>query len=208
MTVYVKIAKYITPNGAVALPEAGVGPPGPQGPAGATGATGPQGVKGDTGNTGATGSQGPQGNAGAQGPQGNAGAQGQQGIQGPQGNPGVDGVRTATTAFGYSSGAGGAVTQITNKSTGVTLSKLCGEITMNNAALAAAAIVSFTLTNTTIAATDVLLLNHVTTGTRGAYNLNAQCGNGSAVIYVRNNTAGSLGEAIVIRFAVIKSVSS
>lgn len=115
-------------------------------------------------------------------------------------------IRSSGTGLGYATGSGGTVTQATNKATGVTLSRACGEITLSNAALAAAAIVSFTLTNTTIAATDLLILNHVTTGTRGAYNLNAQCGAGSAIIYLRNNTAGSLGEAIVIRFAVIKGV--
>ncbi len=108
----------------------------------------------------------------------------------------------------YSAGDGGTVTQATNKSTGVTLNKLCGEITMNGAALAAGAIVSFTLTNSTIAATDVMGLNHVTTGTRCGYGLNAQCQAGSAIIYVRNNTAGSLSEAIVLRFAVTKAVTS
>jgi hypothetical protein len=108
--------------------------------------------------------------------------------------------------LGYSrdTGTGGTVTQATNKSTPVTLNKACGEITMNGAALSAGAIVSFTLTNSEIAATDVLILNHVTTGTRGAYGLNAQCQAGSAVIYVRNNSAGSLSEAIVIRYALIK----
>ncbi len=111
-------------------------------------------------------------------------------------------------AIGYTTGAGGAVTQATNKSTGVTLNKLTGEITMNNAALAAAAIVSFTLTDSFIAAKDVLILNHVTTGTRGAYGLNAQCQAGSAIIYVRNNTAGSLSEAIVLRFVLVKAVTN
>jgi hypothetical protein len=113
-----------------------------------------------------------------------------------------------TAGIGYATGAGGTVTQLTDKATGVTLNKVCGEITMHNANLGAATIVSFTLTNSAIAATDVLALNHVTTGTRGAYTLNAQCGAGSAIIYVRNNTAGILGEAIVIRFAVIKGVTS
>lgn len=109
---------------------------------------------------------------------------------------------------GYATGAGGTVTQATSKATGVTLSKLCGDITLNAAALAAAAIVSFTLTNTTIAAADVLVLNHVTTGTRGGYGLNAQAAAGSALIYVRNNTAASLAEAIVIRFCVVKGALS
>lgn len=97
-------------------------------------------------------------------------------------------------------GPGGAVTQATSKSTAVTLSTDTGEITLNGAALNADTTVSFTLTNTKIRASDVLILNHVTTGTRGAYLLNAQCSDGSAVIYVRNITGGSLSEAIVIRF--------
>lgn len=109
-----------------------------------------------------------------------------------------------TDKAGYITGEGGVVTQATSKATGVTLNKKCGEITLNGAALAAATIVSFTLTNTTIGANDLLVLNHSSGGTAGAYTLNAQCASGSASINVRNATAGSLSEAIVIRFAVIK----
>ena len=105
--------------------------------------------------------------------------------------------------FGYGTGRG-IVTQGTNKSTGVTLNAPCGAITMNGAALNADTTVSFTLTNTSIAATDLLVLNHVSGGTAGAYTLNAQAAAGSASINVRNITAGSLSEAIVIGFAIIK----
>jgi len=107
---------------------------------------------------------------------------------------------------GYVAGEGGAETQANSKATGVTLSKKCGTITMNNAALAADGIVSFTLTNTTIAATDIVVLNHASAGTAGKYVLNAAAAAGSAVITVTNISAGSLSEAIVIRFAVIKAV--
>ena len=107
---------------------------------------------------------------------------------------------------GYVTGDGGAVTQSTSKSTGVTLSKKCGQITLNGAALAADTTVSFTLTNTTVAATDIIVLNHVSGGTAGSYLLNAQAAAGSASINVRNITSGSLSEAIVIGFAVIKAV--
>lgn len=113
-----------------------------------------------------------------------------------------------TLGVGYATGSGGAQTQATSKSTGVTLSKVCGKITMHNAALAAATIVSFVLTNTAIEATDVLVLNHISGGTVGSYGLNAQCAAGSATINVRNNTAGSLGEAIVIQFALVKAVDA
>jgi hypothetical protein len=109
---------------------------------------------------------------------------------------------------GYATGAGGTQTQASSKSTSVTLNAACGHITMNKAALAAGTIVTFTLTNSAISSGDVLVLNHVSGGTAGAYGLNAQCGSGSASINVRNHTAGSLSEAIVIAFAVIKAVTS
>ena len=113
-----------------------------------------------------------------------------------------------TDKAGYITGEGGTVTQATSKATAVTLSKKCGQITLHNASLAADTTVSFTLTNTTIVATDLLVLNHVSGGTAGSYLLNAQCGAGSATINVRNITAGALAETIVIGFAVIKAVTA
>lgn len=113
-----------------------------------------------------------------------------------------------TDGVGYAAGAGGTVAQLTNKATTVILNKVCGQITMINAALNAGVIVSFTLTNSAIALGDVLVLNHVSGGTIGSYGLNAQCGAGSATINVRNNTAGNLSEAVVITFAVIKGVTA
>ena len=113
-----------------------------------------------------------------------------------------------TDKAGYVAGEGGTVTQATSKSTGVTLSKKCGQITMNAAALAADTTVTFTLTNTEVVATDIIILNHVSGGTAGAYLLNAQAGSGSASINVRNITGGALSEAIVIGFAIIKAVVS
>jgi hypothetical protein len=110
--------------------------------------------------------------------------------------------------FGYGAGAGGTVTQGTDKATAVTLNTRCGTITMNAAALADATTVSFTLTNSQIEATDVVMLNHASAGTAGAYTLNAQAAAGSASINVRNVSGGSLSEAIVLRFAVIKATTT
>jgi hypothetical protein len=76
---------------------------------------------------------------------------------------------------------------------------------LNGTALAADTTVSFTLTNSSITANDVLILNHLSAGTAGSYLLNAQAAAGSASINVRNITSGSLSEAIVIGFAVIKT---
>ena len=115
---------------------------------------------------------------------------------------------SAAGKLGYTTGSAGTVTQATSKATGVTLSKSNGQITLNNAALTADTTVSFTLTNTVIEAGDVLILNHISGGTAGSYLLNAQSAAGSASINVRNITAGSLSEAIVIAFAVIKATTA
>jgi hypothetical protein len=109
-----------------------------------------------------------------------------------------------TNAFGYTTGAGGTVTQATDKSTAVVLNKPSGEITMQAAALNAATSVSFTLTNSVIGPRDLLTINLVGGGTAGAYTFGANCTTGSAVITVRNVTAGPLSEALVLRYAVIK----
>ena len=114
------------------------------------------------------------------------------------------GYNATTGVFGYVSGTG-TITQATNKATGVTLNSPSGQITLNGAALAANTTVSFTLTNSSITANDILILNHLSAGTAGSYLLNAQSAAGSASINVRNITAGSLSEAIVIGFAVIKT---
>ena len=113
------------------------------------------------------------------------------------------------SAVGYSTGTGGTVTQATDKSTGVTLNKRCGQITMNAAALAAAAEVSFTLTNSVIAATDVVMVSIASGATAGAYSVQCDAtAAGSCRISVGNRNAGSLGEAIVLNFVVIKSVAA
>jgi len=115
---------------------------------------------------------------------------------------------SATAGIGYATGAGGTVTQSSSKSTGVTLDKSTGRITMHNAQLNANTTTPFTLTNSAIAATDLLFLTHISGGTIGAYALHANCAVGSASISVRNVTANNLSEAIVIGFAVIKAVTA
>ena len=111
----------------------------------------------------------------------------------------------ANSQFGYTAAAQGTVTQATSKSTGVTLNKSAGQITMNNAALAGATAVSFTLTNSLISANDLLILNVGSGGTAVAYTVyTSSISAGSAVITLRNmTTATSLSEAVVINFALI-----
>jgi hypothetical protein len=115
----------------------------------------------------------------------------------------------AGNAIGYPVGLGGVVTQETNKATTVVLSKVCGQITMDDDALAAAAEVSFTVTNTTVAAGDVVLVNHSSAGTGGAYLVQANTiAAGSFKITVANLSTGSLSEAIVLTFIVFKAAAS
>jgi hypothetical protein len=117
--------------------------------------------------------------------------------------------KSATGGIGYSTGAGGVVTQATSKATGVTLNTVSGAITLNGAALALATAVSFTLTNSTIAATDVIIVSIKSGATLGAYHVEVDAvGAGTATISLRNLSAVSLSEAVVLNFAVIKAVAA
>ena len=121
-------------------------------------------------------------------------------------------VNTTTTGLGFYTGAGGTVTQATSKATTFTLDKMCGQITTAADALGAATIVSATWNNSLIAATDVVIINHKlnasSLGTLGAYTFNVACLAGSATLSIRNNTAGSLSEALALNFVVIKGVTA
>lgn len=118
---------------------------------------------------------------------------------------GADKILSASE-LGYSADAQGVVTQATSKATAVTLNKSAGRITMNNAALAGNTAVSFTLNNSYISNNDILVLTisggslvDATTYTAYVSSLSA----GSAVITLRNFTATSQSEAVVVNFALI-----
>jgi len=117
-------------------------------------------------------------------------------------------ILTSAGGIGYTTGAGGTVAQGTSKSTGVTLSKLTGEITTFSDLLTPSTNVAFTLTNTLVTATDHVIVSHIRGGTLGAYNIVANAGTGSVQITLRNITGGSLTESPVLKFTVIKSVTS
>lgn len=117
---------------------------------------------------------------------------------------------TSAAGLGYGTGAGGTVTQATSKSTSVTLNNPCGLITMNNAALAAGGTVLFTFSNSLIGAGDVLFLQLDSTGIASTadYNVWSSGGGGAAVVALKNISAGSLSEAVRLRFVVIKGAQS
>ena len=118
----------------------------------------------------------------------------------------------ASQEIGYSTAAQGTVTQLTDKSTGVTLNKSAGRITMNNAALAGSAAVSFVLTNNLISANDTMIVcvsSNTTGSAAGAYTTYVSyLAAGSALITLRNLTAStSYSEAVVINYAIIHGAS-
>jgi hypothetical protein len=112
---------------------------------------------------------------------------------------------TNAAGLGYGTGAGGTVTQATSRTTGVTLSKPTGAITMFSAAGSATA-ATFTVTNTLVAATDTIILNQksgtnlyvllVTAVAAGSFNI---------TFYT---TGGTATDAPVINFALIKGVTA
>ena len=110
----------------------------------------------------------------------------------------------ATQEIGYAPSAQGVVTQATDKSTGVTLNKSAGRITMNAASLAANTAVSFTLTNNLISTNDTIIVCISGGGTAAAYTTYiSSLAAGSAVVTLRNLTGGALAEAVIINYAII-----
>jgi hypothetical protein len=107
--------------------------------------------------------------------------------------------------LGYTAQAQGVVTQLTSKSTAVTLNKSAGRITLNAASLAAQTNVSFTMNNSFISANDVLIVTLSGGATIESYNCWVNSlGAGTASITLRNITAATpLAEAVIINFALI-----
>ncbi len=112
-----------------------------------------------------------------------------------------------TIPIGYATGAGGTVAQQTDKGTTVVMSKPCGKITMDNAQLNAGVEVIFTVTNTLVSVTDVIVVVHTSAGTAGGYlPYVSRVANGAFDITVSNISGGNLTEAPVLNFAVISAV--
>lgn len=116
---------------------------------------------------------------------------------------------TAAAKIGYGTGAGGAVTQATSKSTGVTLNTPTGQITTHGAALAAATEVSFTVTNSKVEANDIPVVAIKSGNTAGAYTVTVDAvAAGSFQVTLGNVSAGSLSETLVLNFGLIRGSAS
>jgi hypothetical protein len=114
----------------------------------------------------------------------------------------------ASQEIGYSAAAQGTVTQITDKTTAVTLNKSSGRITMASAALAGNTAVSFTLNNSSLSANDTVIVCISGGATTGAYTTYVtSLTTGSAIITLRNLTGTSYSEAVIINYAIIHGAS-
>lgn len=115
----------------------------------------------------------------------------------------------ATSGIGYGTGAGGTVTQLTSRTTPVTLNKTTGQITLFSTTTTAGTFASFTVTNSAVAATDVVIVNFSSGATADRYGLSVTAvAAGSFRIQIHNIAAVGVAEAPVINFAVIKGVAA
>lgn len=107
--------------------------------------------------------------------------------------------------LGYGTGAGGAVTQGTSRTTGVTLNKPCGAITLVSSA-GSATWQSFTVTNSLVSATDTVIVNQKSgTDLYQIFVTNVAAGSFKITFAT---TGGTTTEQPVFNFAVIKAVTS
>jgi hypothetical protein len=113
--------------------------------------------------------------------------------------------RNATAGVGYATGAGGAITQATSRTTGVTLNTVAGAITLVSAAGSTSPF-SFTVTNSAVAATDVIVVNQKS-GT-DKYDIDVTAVAAGSFQLTLNTKSGTTTEQPVFNFAVIKAVAA
>jgi hypothetical protein len=114
-----------------------------------------------------------------------------------------------TGGVGYSTGAGGTQTQGTSRTTGVTLNKITGQITLFSTTTTAGTFASFTVTNSLVAATDAVIVNFASATTADRYGIAVTAvAAGSFRIQIHNIAAVAVAEAPVINFTVIKGVAA
>lgn len=116
----------------------------------------------------------------------------------------------AVEDIGYTTGSGGTVTQLTSRTTGVTLNAPSGQITLVSGSVAGLSSQEFTLTNSYIAATDVVLVSFGSGLTAATYDVTVtETSAGSCKISLHNvNNSATPTDTPVINFAVFKGVNS
>lgn len=114
-----------------------------------------------------------------------------------------------SAGIGYATGAGAAVTQITSATTAVALEGLSGQITTVASTLAAGLETSFTVTDSVIKATDVIVLSTTYAGAGLPQVYCQRVAAGSFIICISNlDAAAALNALLVINFAALRTVSA
>lgn len=123
---------------------------------------------------------------------------------------GVTSSASTGPGIGYATGAGGTVTQATSRLTSVTINKLSGQITTNNGSLGAGAVATFTVNNSTVAATDVPLIVLQSGSTVPAHDTTVWVSAVASGSFTITTKAGSSSEtgALVITFVILKAVAA
>lgn len=127
-------------------------------------------------------------------------------VSGPSGSLGF------STSSALAGPTGGVVTQASNRTTGVTLNTMCGTITTNTASLGAELSAEFTVTNSLVAISDVVVCCQQSgaVGVMTDVYVSAVAAGSFKIKVANNNAAAGVAEtgAILINFAVIKSVTT
>ena len=110
--------------------------------------------------------------------------------------------------IGYATGTGGAITQLTSRTTGVTLGKTNGSITLFSTTATLGTFTSFTVTNSTVTATDTVIVN-MKSGSADSYIVTVSAvATGSFRVQIYNVVDVLVAEAPVLNFSVIKAVTA
>jgi hypothetical protein len=112
--------------------------------------------------------------------------------------------------LGYGTGAGGTVTQTTDKNTAVTINAPSGQITMHAANMVAGEVAAFVVNNTSTHLGAIIPIN-IMGGVTSAADYNVWVSTGSSnsfTVFVKNISTGTLSNPIILSFAILNGATT
>ena len=117
-------------------------------------------------------------------------------------------IQKTAVGIGYGTGSGGTVTQLTSKSTEVTLNKPTGTIITHPEGVIYGQIVYFNVNNSLVTDDDSIAIQTKYNDSKGLkYTVSAILANGAFVVRLTNISGITLSENVVITYTIIKGVS-
>lgn len=113
-------------------------------------------------------------------------------------------VMTGSTGLGYAAGSGGVVTQLTSRTTAVTINKYAGAITVFAGTGTTTGNTTFTVNNSLIAATDNVIIS-IKSGTANLYNMTVTSIAAGSFKISLQPYSGTAADSPVIAFTILKS---